>query len=73
MRKLKPFVRLLFPVLILLIGFVIYKILGYEPSMYSILINIGLAFVLSPRIKKIQTENGIAEQIRWLFYKKIWK
>jgi hypothetical protein len=63
-------VRLLFPVLILLIGFVIYKILGYEPSMYSILINIGLAFVLSPRIKKIQTENGIAEQIRWLFYKK---
>ena len=62
--------RLLFPVLILLIGFVIYKILGYEPSMYSILINIGLAFVLSPRIKKIQTENGTAEQFRWLFYKK---
>jgi hypothetical protein len=49
---------------------VIYKILGYEPSMYSILINIGSAFVLSPRIKKIQTENGTAEQFRWLFYKK---
>jgi len=72
-RKLKPFVRLLFPVLILLIGLVIYKILGYEPSIYTVFINIGLAFVLSPRIKKIQTENGTEEQFRWLFYKKMWK
>jgi hypothetical protein len=72
-RKLKPFVRLLFPVLILLTGLVIYKILGYEPSIYTVLINIGSAFVLSPRMKKIQTENGTEEQFRWLFYKKMWK
>jgi len=64
-------VRLLFPVLILLIGFLIYSVLGYEPSMYSILINIGSAFVLTPRIKKIQTENGTAEQFKWLFFNKV--
>jgi hypothetical protein len=30
----------------------------------------GLAFVLSPRVKKIQKQNGTEEQITWLFYKK---
>jgi hypothetical protein len=40
---------------------------------YTILINMGLAFALSPRVKKIQKQNGTAEQITWLFYKKIWK
>lgn len=73
MKKMRPFVLLLFPILILFLGLIIYKILGYEPTLYTILINIGLAFVLSPRIKKIQKENGTEEQIRWLFYKKILK
>ena len=73
MKKIKPFIPLLFPIIILLLGLIIYKILGYEPNMYTILINIGLAFIVSPRVKKIQKENGIEEQIRWLFYKKILK
>jgi positive regulator of sigma E activity len=71
-KKIRPFVPLLFPILILFFGLIIYKILGYEPNLYTIIINIGLAFVLAPRVKKIQKQNGTAEPIIWLFYKKIW-
>jgi hypothetical protein len=73
MKKIKPFIPFLFPILIILLGLIIYRVLGYEPNVYTILINMGLAFVLSPRVKKIQKQNGIEEQITWLFYKKIWK
>jgi len=73
MKKIKSFIPFLFPILIILLGLVIYRILGYEPNVYTILINIGLAFILSPRVKKIQKQNGTVEQFRWLFYKKIWK
>jgi len=73
MKKMRPFVPLLFPIIIILLGFVIYRVLGYEPNLYTILINIGFAFVLSPRIKKNQKENGTEEQFRWLFNKKILK
>jgi hypothetical protein len=72
-KKIRPFVPLLFPILILFFGLIIYKILGYEPNTFTIMINIGLAFVLSPRVKKIQKQNGTEEQITWLFYKKILK
>ena len=73
MKKIKPFIPFLFPIIIILLGLIIYKILGYEPNVYTILINIGLAFIVSPRVKKIQKEHGIEEQIKWLFYKKILK
>jgi branched-subunit amino acid ABC-type transport system permease component len=73
MKKIKPFIPFLFPILIILLGLIIYRVLGYEPNVYTILINIGVAFVLAPSVKKIQKENGTEEQFRWLFYKKIWK
>jgi hypothetical protein len=73
MKKIRPFVPLLFPILILFFGLIMYRILEYEPNTFTIIINIGLAFVLAPRVKKIQKQNGTAEQITWLFYKKILK
>ncbi len=73
MKKIKLFIPFLFPILILFFGLIIYKILGYEPNFYTIIINIGSAFMVSPRLKKIQTEKGIEEQFTWLFYKRIIK
>ena len=73
MKKIKPFIPFLFPILILLLGFIMYRVLGHEPNVYTILINIGLAFILAPRVKKIQNKNGTEEEFRWLFYKKILK
>lgn len=68
MKKTLPF---LFPIFIILIGFIIYKILDYEPNVYTILINIGLAYVLSPKIKVVTKQHGEEEQIKWLFFKKV--
>tara|TARA_B110000091_G_scaffold104354_1_gene113373 strand:- start:2529 stop:2756 length:228 start_codon:yes stop_codon:yes gene_type:complete len=69
-KKIKPFIPFLFPILILFLGSIIYKFLGFEPNFYTIIINIGLAFILSPRKKIIQTEKGKIKQITWLFLKK---
>jgi|TARA_B110000908_G_C10256139_1_gene455611 hypothetical protein len=66
----RKYLRLIFPLLIILIGLFIYKILGYEPNLYTIIINIGLAFVLSPRVKKLDSQSREKEQVTWLFFKK---
>lgn len=66
----RKYLRLIFPLLIILIGLFIYKILGYEPNLYTIIINIGLAFVLSPRVKKLDSQSGEKAQVTWLFLKK---
>ena len=68
MKNIIPF---LFPVLIILFGLIIYKILGYEPNFYTIIINIGLAYILSPKYKVIEKQNGEEEQMKWLFFKKV--
>ena len=73
MEKIKPFIPLIFPILIILFGLIIYKIIGFEPNVYTIIINLGLAFILSPRVKKVDNQTGVKEQITWLFYKKILK
>jgi len=73
MKKIKPFIPLIFPILIILFGLIIYKIIGFEPNVYTIIINLGLAFILSPRVKKIDNKNGTKEEFTWLFCKKIFK
>ena len=66
----RKYLRLIFPLLIILIGLFIYKMLRYEPNLYTIIINIGLAFVLSPRVKKLDSQSGEKAQVTWLFLKK---
>ena len=65
--KLYPFI---FPIMIVILGLIIYKVLEYEPNIYTILINVGVAFILSPRVKTFQTQSGKQEQVTWLFFKK---
>ena len=71
MKKIKAITPFLFPILIIVLGLIIYKILGYEPNFYTIIINIGLAYMISPRIKKIKKQTGEETQITWLFFKKV--
>jgi len=71
MSKLKHLIPFLFPVLIILFGLITYKILGFEPNVYTIIINVGLAYILSPKFKVIQKQNGEEEQMKWLFFKKV--
>tara|TARA_R110000787_G_scaffold6697_10_gene23321 strand:- start:25091 stop:25315 length:225 start_codon:yes stop_codon:yes gene_type:complete len=68
--KYSKYVGLIFPLLIVLIGLFIYKVLGYEADFYTIIINMGVAFILSPRVKTLDTQAGKQQQITWLFFKK---
>jgi hypothetical protein len=70
MKKISLFISLIFPILIILFGLLIYKIIGFEPNAYTIIINLGLAFYLAPRVKKVDSQTGTKEQITWLFCKK---
>jgi hypothetical protein len=71
MKNIKHIIPFLFPVLIIFFGLIIYKVLGYEPNFYTIIINIGLAYILSPKYKVIEKQNGEEEQMKWLFFKKV--
>lgn len=67
LTKLYPFI---FPILIIIIGLIIYKVLEYEPNFYTIMINMVGAYILSPRVKAFETQSGMKEQVTWLFFKK---
>ena len=71
MKNLKPIVPFLFPILIILFGFITYKVLDFAPNFYTIVINIGLAFILSPKVKTVTKQHTEEEQLKWLFFKKV--
>jgi len=60
----------IFPILIVIIGAIIYEVLGYKPTTITILINIGVAYLLSPKISYFETQTGQKVQLKWLFLKK---
>ena len=70
MKNLKQIIPFLFPILIIVFGLITYKILDYEPTIYKILINVGGAYLLSPKFKTVEKQNGVEEQMKWLFFKK---
>ncbi|EAQ43137.1 hypothetical protein [Polaribacter sp. MED152] len=71
MKNLKYIIPFLFPILIIVFGLIIYKILEYEPNIYTILINVGGAYILSPKFKTVEKQHGVEEQMKWLFFKKV--
>lgn len=71
MKNLKYIIPFLFPILVILFGLIIYKVLGYEPNVYTILINVMVAYILSPKFKIVEKQNGEEEQMKWLFFKKV--
>jgi len=71
MKNLKHIIPFIFPLLIIVFGLVIYKILEYEPNIYTILISVGGAYILSPKFKTVEKQHGVEEQMKWLFFKKV--
>ena len=69
MKKVATYTRLVFVVVFLLIYYITY-LSGIENGMLRTVFSITLAFVLSPRKKKTQTQTGEQTQITWLFLKK---
>jgi hypothetical protein len=73
MKKIKFLIPFVFPAFVILLGLIIYKILEYEPSFYTISVNIGGAYILAPRLKKVKKQLGTETQVTWLFYKYVIK
>ncbi len=71
MKNIKHIIPFLFPILVIFFGMIIYKVLGYNPNFYTIVINIGVAYILAPKFKIIQKQDGEVEQMKWLFFKKV--
>ncbi|MHB0755987.1 hypothetical protein [Polaribacter sp. M15] len=69
MKNIVKYPRLIFVMLFLVMYYVMY-ISGIENGMLRTVFSITLAFVLSPRKKKVQTQTGEKTQITCLFLKK---
>ena len=70
MKYLKKFHFLIFPLFIIIIGLIIYRVLEYTPNFFTIIINIGLAYLLAPKYKTFTIQKGEETQVKWMFFKK---
>ena len=68
MKYLKKYHFLVYPNLFLLFFFGL-KFLGFENTITRAVIAAGIGIILSPRVRKIQTQNGERKQLKWVFLK----
>ena len=55
--KHTKFAYFLFPILIAGLGLIIYKVLKFQPNFYTIMANIGLAYMLSLSLRIIDPQS----------------
>ena len=70
MKLFKKTYFLIFPLLIVIVQLVSFKLLQFQIDTLTILITIGIAYLLSPRVKNFENQQGKQTQIVWLFLKK---
>mgnify|MGYP000687008185 CR=1 FL=1 len=68
MKNVIKYPRLIF-VIVFLLAYYISYISGIENGMLRTVFSVTLAFILSPRKKKIITQTGEKNQITWVFLK----
>ncbi len=71
MKYLTKYHFFIFPLLVAIIGGLIYYGFGYKPTTTTILINIGVAYILSPKVSFFETQTGEKIQLKWMFLKKV--
>ena len=69
MNKIAQYPRLVFVFFFVFIYLITY-LSGIENAMLRTVFSITLAFVISPRRKKIKTQTGEKTQVTWIFLKK---
>lgn len=69
MKKLAHYPRLFF-LLVFLLTYTIGHLSKLENPLLRTFFSITLAFVLSPRKKKIEIQTGTRTQVTWIFLKK---
>ena len=71
MKLFKKTYWLIYPVLMVVFMLILDKVLQLKEIGIQTAIAVVLAFVLSPRVKTIQKQNGEEEQIKWLFFTRV--
>ena len=69
MNKIAQYHRLVFVFFFVFIYLITY-LSGIENAMLRTVFSITLAFVISPRRKKLKTQTGEKTQVTWIFLKK---
>ncbi len=69
MNKIAQYPRLVFVFFFVFIYLITY-LSGIENAMLRTVFSITLAFVISPRRKKLKTQTGEKTQVIWIFLKK---
>ncbi|MFC4268166.1 hypothetical protein [Polaribacter marinivivus] len=69
MNKIAQYPRLVFVFFFVFIYLITY-LSGIENAMLRTVFSITLAFVISPRRKKLKTQTGEKTQVTWIFLKK---
>ncbi len=71
MKLFKKTYWLITPLLVVVFLLIFEKGFKIENTVISTSISVVLAFVLSPKVKMVDTQHGEVEQIKWLFFKKV--
>jgi hypothetical protein len=71
MKLFKKTYWLITPLLVVVFLLIFEKGFKIDNTVISTSIAVVLAFVLSPKVKMVDTQHGEVEQIKWLFFKKV--
>lgn len=69
-RFVKNFYYLIFPVLSIIFFFVLDNYFAVEPLWLEVVVAVVIAYLLSPRVRTVNKQNGKIKIIRWIFLKK---
>jgi hypothetical protein len=71
MKIFKKMYFLIYPILFTVFFLLIKKLEIFQQVGLQVLLSSVIAYVLSPKVKIVEKQNGEEEQIKWLFFKKI--
>ncbi|MEN8776281.1 MAG: hypothetical protein ABF263_00685 [Polaribacter sp.] len=71
MKLFKKTYWLITPFLIVVFMLLLDKVFNVKEIVINTAISVGLAYILSPKVKIVEKQNGEEEQIKWLFFKKV--
>lgn len=71
MKFLKKTYWLINPILIAICMLLFNKVFHIDEIWMNSILSVGLAYILSPKIRFVNKQNGEEEQIKWLFFKKV--
>ncbi|WP_159949315.1 hypothetical protein [Polaribacter septentrionalilitoris] len=71
MKLFKKTYWLITPFLIVVFMLLLDKVFNVKEIVINTTIAVSLAYILSPKVKIVEKQNGEEEQIKWLFFKKV--